>query len=366
MTWELRSAAAMGMAHIALGVVVVASIVGGATQVLAIELGEVLAVQSNSPPYIFRLPLLTPLHGPPAIAAVTVRRPPSTLSFVKQHVVEFRLRSLSDVELEVSYGGQTLNRLLLKSELQAARMRMDIAPASNPSVSARGKGRDRPFAEAIPMAQAPAGASDRSLIEREMEGIRQEIHSLVEGVAPWEGSVSPVGDRAGGTSMAVLTLMLAGSCIVGVTSLITGCMMQRRALDRQRRRRQALTLSIRQMRAQLATGGPILPALQPAPPSRATHAALAPVTIRRRVRVAQKTRRWFRVWAPSHRRNLAREHDAEPIRLPARTSQRVPAAPAELLDALAQLRGELMRLQARSTTSTPPNHAEAKSKPPSR
>ena len=354
----------MGMAHIALAVVVVASIVGGATQVVAIELGEVQAVQSHSPPYIFRLPLLTPLHGPSAIAAVTVRRPPDTLSFVKQRVVEFRLRSLSDVELEVSYGGQTLNRLLLNSELQAARMRMNLAPASNPSLLARGKGRERLFTKAMPMAQAPAGASDRSLIERELEGIRQEIHSLVEGVAPWEGSLSLLGDRAGETFMGVLTLMLAGFCIVGVSSLITGCLMQRRALDRQRRRRQALTVSIRRMRAQLTTGGPILPARQPASPSRAPHEALAPVTIMRRVRMTQKTRRWFRVWTPSDASHLAREHNAEPSRLPARTSQRVPAAPAELLDALAQLRGELMRLQARSTTSPTPNHAEAKSRRP--
>ena len=365
MTWELRSAAAIGMAHIALAVVV-AGIVGGASQVVAIELGEVHAVQSNSPPYIFRLPLLTPLHGPAASAAVTVRQPPDTLAFVKQHVVEFRLRSLSDVELEVSYGGQTLNRLLLKSELQAARIRMNMAPASNPSLLARGKGRDRPYTEAMPMAQALSGASDRSLIEREIEGIRQEIHSLVEGVAPWEGSLSPVGARAGGTSMAVLTLMLAGFCIVGVTSLITGCIMQRRALERQRRRRQALTLSIRRMRAQLATGRPILPALPPASPSRVTHHVLAPVPIMRRVRVTQKTRRWFRVWAPSNTRNHAPEHDAEPVRLPARTSQRVPAAPTELLDALAQLRGELTRLQARSNTFPTPHHVEAKSTPTSR
>jgi hypothetical protein len=123
----------MGMAHIALVVVVVASIGGGAAQALAIELGELQAVPSNSPPYIFRLPLITPLHGPSASAAVTVRQPPDTLSFVKQHVVELRLRSLTDVELEVSYGGQTLNRLLPKSELQAA-VRAEMAPTRTRSL----------------------------------------------------------------------------------------------------------------------------------------------------------------------------------------------------------------------------------------
>ena len=50
MTWELRSAVAMGMAHIALVMVVVASTVGGAAQALAIESGKLQAVPSNSPP----------------------------------------------------------------------------------------------------------------------------------------------------------------------------------------------------------------------------------------------------------------------------------------------------------------------------
>jgi hypothetical protein len=365
MTWELRSAVAMGMAHIALAVVVVASICGGAAQVLAIELGELQAVPSNSPPFIFRLPLITPLHGPSAIAAVTVRQPPDTLSFVKQHVVELRLRSLTDVELEVNYGEQTLNRLLLKSELQAARMRLEMAPASNPSPPARAKGRDRPSSETNSVAQAPEGASDRPLFERELEGIRQEIQRLVERVTPWEELSPPLGDR-GESATAVLTLMLGGFFSVGVTSLIIGYLMQRRASDRERRRRRALTLSIRRQRNQLAARVPILPALPPAPLSRAGNEALEPVTISRRVRVSQKRRRRFRVWAPSHTRDAAQAQDAERIRLVARNSQPVPSAPAELLEALAQLRGELMRLQERPPTSATPNSPEARSRRASR
>ena len=212
------------------------------------------------------------------------------------------------------------------------------------------------------MAQAVAGASNRSLIEREIEGIRQEIYSLVERVAPWEGGSPPNEDRAGDAITAVLTLVLGGFFIVAVTSLTMGYMMQRRAIDRERRRREALTLSIRRMRDQLAAEVPILPALQPAPRSRATNEALVPVAIMRRVRVAQKTRRRFRVWAPGNTRDLTQEHDAELIRPQARTSRRVPSAPAELLDALAQLRGELMRLQGRPTTSTTANHTEAVSR----
>jgi hypothetical protein len=361
MTWELRSAVAMGRAHIALMMVVVAGIIAGAAQALAIELGELQAVPSNSPPYSFRLPLITPLHGPSAVATVTVRQPPDTLSFVKQHVVELRLRSLTDVELEVSYGGQTLNRLLPKSELQAARMRVEMAPTPSPSLSARAKGRDRPFPEAIAVSQVPEGASDRSLIEREIEGIRQEIQSLVERVTPWERFSPPVGDRAEGTMTAMLTLMLGGFFIVGVTSLIMGYMSQRHAIDRERRRQRALTLAIRRMRDQLDVRGPLLPARQPAPLSQATPKALAPVPIIRRVGVAQKTRRRFRIWVPSETRDVAQEHGAERIRPVTRTSQRVPSAPAELLEALAQLRGELMRLQGRPPTSATPNHPEARS-----
>jgi hypothetical protein len=356
----------MGRAHIALAVIVVASICGWAAQVVAIELGELQAVPSNSPPYIFRLPLITPLHGPSAIGTVTVRQPPGALSFVKQHVVELRLRSLTDVELEVSYGEQTLNRLLLKTELQAARMRLEMAPASNLSPPARAKGRDRPFSETSSVTQAPEGASHRPLFERELEGIRQEIQRLVERVTPWEELSPPLADRGEIAITVVLTLLLGGFFSVGVTSLIMGYLMQRRASDRERRRRRALTLSIWRMRDQLAAGVSILPALAPAPLPPAGNEALEPVTISRRVRVSQKRRRRFRVWVPSHTRDAAQAQNAERIRLVARTSQRVPSAPAELLEALAQLRGELMRLQGRPPTSATPNLPEARSRRASR
>jgi len=364
MTWDLRRAVARGMTPVVL--VMVASVMGGGAQVLATELGELQAVPSKVPPYIFRLPLLTAPHGASAIVAVTVRQPPDTLSFVKQHVVELRLRALADVELEVSYEGQTLNRLLLQSELQAARRRVEMAPVANLSLLAKAKNQDRPSPKAISVAQAVAGGSDRSLIEREIEGIRQEIHSLVERVAPWEGGSPPNEDHTGDSITAVMTLVLGGCVILALTSLTMGYMMQRRAMERERRRREALTSSMRRMRDQLVSAVPILPALQVAPRSRATNEALAPVAITRRVRVVQKTRRRFRLWAPSNTRDRTQEHDAEPIRPQARTFRRVPSAPAELLDALAQLRGELMRLQGRPTTSTTGNHTEVLSRQVSR
>ena len=147
------------------------------------------------------------------------------------------------------------------------------------------------------------------------------------------------------------TRLKATRFIVGVTSLIVGYMRQRRAIDRERRRQRALSISLRRMRDQLAAGAPILPMRQLPPLARATHEASTPVTIIRRGRVAKKTQRRFRVWVPSGTRDVTREHDGERTKLLARTSQRVPTAPAELLDALAQLRGELMRLQGRLPTS---------------
>jgi hypothetical protein len=361
MTWQLRSAGALGMAHMVLALVAAASLFVGAAPALGIELGELQAIPSNSPPYIFRLPIITPLHSPSAPAAVTVRQPPDVLSFVKQQVVELRLRSLTDIELEISLGGQTLNRLLPKSELQAARRRLQTMPAGNPSQPARAKDWDRPFPEAIPLKPAPEGAPDRTLLEREMEEIRQEIHSLVGRVTPWEGPSPPVEENGEGTLPMGLTLMLGGVLIASVAALVIGYTLQREAIDRERRWRRALSLSIRRMQDQLATGNPILPAVLPAPLSRARPEALQPITVLRRVHVSQQTRRRFRVRASSDTHEAAQEHDAGPSGPLARTSQRMPAAPTELLEALAQLRGELTRLQGRPPTAAAPNHLVARS-----
>src|SRR5262245_29486590 len=82
MTWELRSAVAMGLAHLTLLVLALANIVGGATPAQAIELGQLQAVPSQVPPYIFRLPLIATLQGSSANAAVQVRQPPDTIAFV--------------------------------------------------------------------------------------------------------------------------------------------------------------------------------------------------------------------------------------------------------------------------------------------
>jgi hypothetical protein len=330
----------MGMALMALAALMMAGVLAGTTQVLALEVGELQAVPSSSPPYIFRLPINTPPQGPSAIAAVTVRQPPDALSFVKQHVLELRLRALTDVELEVSQGGQTLNRLLLKSELQAARTRLEAAPTSHSPQPIRAKGRDQALAEAKPLASASEGPPDRTLLEREIDEIRQEVQNLVGRVTPWQGLSLPAGPMGERSASVVVTLMLGGLFSAGITSLVIGYLMQCHAVAWTRQRRRVLAMSMRRRRDRLAAGVPILPAVQPAPLSRAPHAALAPVTVMGGVRLAQKTQQRFR--------------------LVARTSQRVPSTPADLVEALAQLRRELMRLQKRPPTSTIPKNPEVR------
>jgi hypothetical protein len=362
MTWELRSAAAMGRVLVALIMVVVASGVGAAAQAKAMALGELHAVPSHAPPYIFRLPLITPRQDPAATAAVKVQQPPDTIAFVKQQMVEFRLRTLTDVELEVSYAGQTLNRLLPKSELQTARLRVETVPTANLSLPARAKGHDRAFPEALVTVQPPVGAIDHAAIEGEMEGIRQAIHSLVAQVAPVEGFSRPVWGSVAGSVTTWWWLMLGGCAVVGVASLCIGFVRQRRAMDRERRRQRALTLALRRLRDQLATGVPILPMRQQASLSPAPPAMRASVSVIRRRRVAEKTPRRFRGESPNAMRHVTAAHGGEPLGLRARSSQRLPSAPAELLEALALLRGELMRLQGRWPSSPPVAAPEAGSR----
>ena len=353
----------MGMAHLALRITMMLSFLVVSTQALAIELGALQAVPSSYPPYIFRLPIITPGYDPATIAAVTVRQPSDAVSFVKQNVLELRLRTLTDVELEVSQGGQTLNRLLLKSEFQTARLGLETVPASNASQLSSAKGRDRLFAEAMPLTPAPAtsaAAPDGAVLERELEGIRQEVHNLVGRVIRW-GEFSPPAERTGESAIpAGLTLLLGGLFIAGMTSLVIGYVMQRSALEIERRWRRALTLSIRQMQDQFAARGHSLTAVQPTPLWRSVSETLPAVTRLSRVYVSQKTRRRLRLRAARDMYAAAHAHNAEPMRLVERTFPPGNSTLAECLVALEQLRRELMRLQRSPLTSTPSPDAEAK------
>jgi hypothetical protein len=351
----------MGIAHIALAVVVAASIGLGTTEVWAIELGPLQAVPSSALPYIFRLPIITPPHDASAHAAVTVRQPPDVTSFVKRNVVELRLHALSDIELEVSQGGQTLNRLLLKSELQVARLRLEEAPTLPPQ-SARAKGRERPLTEAM-LLSAAEEAADRTSLEHEMAGIRQEMQGLVGGVMSWAGSSSPAGAPGEDIAAAMVPLLVGGLVIAGITVLIMGYVMQHQTMYRERRRRRALTVSIQRLQDHVATEVPIVPVLLPAPRSRTVHEAPAPVTVLQRLRLSHTTRQRLRLRASSSRGDVTQERAVERIRQLAQTSQHVPSTPVELVEALARLRHELMRLQGKGPTSAAPHHPDDDSGP---
>jgi hypothetical protein len=350
MTWKLRRAVAMALPPITL--LLITGFMGGAAPALALELGALRAVPGHAPPYIFRIPLVAPPLAPPIPATVTVRQPPDARASVKQHLIELYLRTLTDVELEVGSGGQTLNRLVLKHELQAARLQVESAPIVTLAPAVKLKSRERPSSEASPPPPAPALATDRSLTERELESIRQEIHSLVAAVRLWEEEAPRHELPAGDVISTAGAGALGGFSLVAVTALGFGYLRQRRAIARQRRRQAALLAMLRRRQARLAAAPPLLPAPQSTSRLSTPAEAMLPVAVRRRVQVAQKTRQRVRMVPHSPTPGLTQAATGEAIRLQTPTIRRLPSAAAELLDALAQLRGELMRLQGRATTSS--------------
>jgi hypothetical protein len=418
LTWLWRNASAMGVKHTALVVVVVASLLAVAAPVFTLELGELQAVPGNHPPYLFRLAIASSPFGSADPPAVTVRRPHDALSLAKHNRLELRLHSLTDVELEVSQGGQTVNRLLLKSELQTARARLDATTAWQRYQAARAKGAARPHltalldtayhthqtwgqfdpaaarqplaqieqerlrvlaaggsrpepivqeaparapsvAEPKPLAPAMAGAPDPAMLEGEMQGIREEIRSLMGGVSPWEGPSTPAWHIGEGSATLVLTLVLGGLCLAGVTSLCTGYLLQRSTLERERQRRRVLAASLRRVHAELTSGTSTLPMAQRVQLAGDRHDGLEPVTVVRHVRVSQKTRRRVRVGASSATPTAMPDRAAEHSQVVARLSPTGPSASAELAEVLGNLRRELMHLQRLLPTSTAPDSPDA-------
>jgi hypothetical protein len=374
----------MGVKHIALVVVVAAGLLAAVAPVMALELGELQAVPGNHPPYLFRLAIISSPRGSSDIPAVTVHQPRDALSFVKSNVLELRLRSLTDVELEVSQRGQTFNRLLLKSELQTARARLDATTAWQRYQAAKAKGAAHPQLTALldaahhthqtwgqfdpaaarqPFAQIEqerlrfltAGGRrpepilqeslDRAMLEREMQGIREETYNLVGRVTPWEGLSTPAWHIGEGRATLILTLALGGLFIAGVTSLCTGYLMQRRALDRERQRRQVLAALIRRAPAELTSGAAALPTAPWVQLPGDQHDALEPVAVVRRVRVSHRTRRRVRVQASRHRHAAIQEQAAEHSQVIARLPPAEPSAAVELVEVLGNLQRELTNLQ---------------------
>ncbi|HEX2187153.1 MAG TPA: hypothetical protein VHN78_16795, partial [Chloroflexota bacterium] len=323
----------MGVKHLTCAAVVVASALLVAAPVMAIELGELQAVPSGQASYVFRLAIAASPHAadPPA---VTVHRPQDAISVVTPNRLELRLRSLTDVELEVSHGGQTLNRLLLRSELQAARAHLDAATAWKRYQVAKARGAPRPQLTALldsayhahqtwgqfdpvaarqPLAQveqerlrvptaggrqpeldAPeaasreppvaaitrpaattAGSLDGAGLERELQALREEMHHLAGRATASLGGGPPPAHPAPQVAPPLLTLLLGGVVLVGVTSLCTGYVLQRRAVERQRRRWPVAAVP----RPQFSGAEP---------------QAWRRVTVMRRVRVSRQTRRRVR------------------------------------------------------------------------
>ncbi len=349
----------MGVKHIALVVMALANLLSSAPQAVALELGELQAVTGNYPPYVFRLIIISSQHGPTDIPAVTVRQPRDVLSLVKHNGLELRLPALADVELEIHQGGQTLNRLLLKSELVAARARLEIATTAVRHQPVVAKDRQAPAVEARPLTSAAVGPLDQALLEHEMQQIRQTIQTLVGRVTPWEGLLTPAWTDEERAVAPVFTLTLWGGLSIGLASLFIGYMLRRQTIDHQQRH--LLEASIRRLRGQLMSGELTRRSSPRAQLSRYQPEALGSVTVKRHVRLLQKTRRRLRVRTSRHSYEAIQAGTVGQSQISARLSQTKPLAPAEVVEALGHLRRELINLQCQlphlSSSESP--HAES-------
>jgi hypothetical protein len=403
----------MRVTRLALAILLGAGGVAVPAMAVALTLGELQASPRHPPPYVFRLPILAAPHGSLDTPAVTIRRPQDALSFVKGNTLELQLRALTDVELEVSHGGQTLNRLLTKHELQGARASLGAAMTWEHYQTAKAKGlpssrlsalldtayqshqawnRVDPAAARDPLAQvaqerlrllaASPGLSDpisqkaslqgdqspaeqapdtgpddaiqRTLLEREMALLRGEIHRLMTQVTPWPATdVSPWplhGDKA----TALVPLLLGGMLIAGLISFFTGYMMQRWVADYARRRRLfAAAVGLERVApasgtTRLGTGQVAsLLAQRPVPQQRAA--------VVKRLHVSHKIKRRVH-FHPGHApQGSPPPQAAGPAAAAAPLALPGASAPAELNEALGNLRQALLRLRR---LLPPPSNSE--------
>jgi hypothetical protein len=393
----------MRVKHLVLAIMLSASGVAVPGMAVALTLGELRASPRHPPPYVFRLPILAAPHGSSDTPAVTVRRPQDALSFVKNNTLELQLRALTDVELEVSHGGQTLNRLLVKHELQGARASLEAAMAWEHYQTAKAKGsphsrlaalldtayrshqawiRFDPAAARDPLAQvaqerlhllaasprladpvsqeaalrghqpsaeqAPEAGTDdaleRTLLEREMGLIREEIHRFMLQVTPWPATETSPRPPHRDKATALVPLLLGGMLIAGLTSFFTGYMVQRWVADHARRRR-LFVAAVGLKRTAHSAGTSRLGAGQvaqllaqrPVPRQRAA--------VVKRLRVSHKVTRRVR-FHPGHAAQGSRPPQ---VVGPAAAVAPLPppgaSAPAELGEALENLRQALLQLR---------------------
>jgi hypothetical protein len=335
----------MVVKHLTLNMVALVSLIIAATQAVALDLGALQAVPGHYPPYVFRLTIIPSPQGSSDIPSVTVRQPRDVLSLVTHHLLELHLPALTDVELEIYQGGETLNRLLLKSELQAARARLEIV---NPAVRHQpllSRDLQSPEAEAKPLPSAAVPPPDRALLEHEMQEIHQAIRMLVGRVSPWEGPSIPRWPDEKPAIRPAFTLTPWEGVGIGLVALLIGYLVRRKAIDHQQR--QMLEASIRHLRGQLTSGELARLPSQPAQLLGYQPRVLGPVTVKRHVRVSQKTRRRIRVRASRRGHEAAPTGLAGHAQLIARLSQTGRLAPAEIVEALGHLRQELSDLQQR-------------------
>ena len=268
----------MGVRRTALAVALAAAIgsgTGRAQSQASLELGDLRAVPSRGSTLVFQLPIVWYAHSPLGMPTVVVRRPSNVLFFVANNTLELRLLELADVELEVSHAGQTVNRLILKTELEAARARMLAAMRRHRVRAAKTKG----------VKAAHPSPSSLAVLQREMVGIRTEIQQLVDHVT----TLADRPQRAGmehhpeqWTFRWVLVAMLGG-LLAGLGVLLAGHVMWRRGFAQ----------AIERVRDTLPAARPELPAAplaQPGALERGVPAA-SPSAVARHVRVSYKASR---------------------------------------------------------------------------
>lgn len=370
---------------VAVLLVAVASGARGVQSRPILELGDLRAVPGSGPAFVFQLPIFRQAHAPLDMPTIVVRHPRDVLFFVGNNTLELRMLDLADVELEISYAGQTVHRLLLKTELQAARARMQSDIARNRSQEAKtrdvkGTRRERvskktpwaqqdvtPLTPDAVMDQRRGVASERtplteqrirheesvrlegisrtrtegetSAVENRMAALEREMGSIREGIQALVGHVATVRDVSNmgrvrhhnpqQTFNPLLAVTLGGLLVAGVASLLTGYAMRHRALYCERERHRAL-----------ATAMPHEVALQP----------LTPVI--RRIRISYKTTR--RV----HLRETSGREPVPPLMPLERAPLALPDPPPAISETsdldmmLAHLRQELIRVQMRYLTQS--------------
>jgi hypothetical protein len=347
----------MGLRHLAFVVTALACLVSPAMRANALELGELRAVSGRSPPYVFRLSIISSQYGLPEIPAVTVRQPPNVLSMVKHNFLELRLPALVDVELEITQGGQTLNRFLLKSEFQAARAGLETAATTVRQLPAPVKERQAQLQETKPPTSTAAPPTPQYLLEHDLQELRQAMHTLVARVTPWAALSTPVWHEEGRAATPVFTLTLGEGVSIGLAVVFIGYMIRCQMLDR--RQRHMIEASIRRLRVQLTSGEPNRQSSQRVQLSEFQPEALPLVSVKRRVRVSQKTRRRIRVRTSRDPYEVIQAGTVD-------LTQPKPLAPAEVVEVLGHLRRELNNLQRRLPHMSSSESSAAESPPAAR